>query len=321
MVPLWSSDSERVILRPQTKSALDQGSESLKDILNEIGSNSRLPQTRTVTSTSLTSPNTNTMDSFISNISSSPKPPHSQLFGKRTENQPRTISSFGRKIGDQMSLSSFNTISEMPTRKTPSLLQMSEEDARSYLRTGEIPNTYMYEEMDWQSTQSSHRAFNPRPKTNIQQFNHTPVSNKPSPFWFRVPAAPTTPAQRLRNPPNQPNLQIPQVISKQNFFKNMIRSEKDDREPKSANKIQNNSSKNKLELSQPKFFPPEATGEAENMLANLLTEVSLDNTNESLKNTSSVFGNLNLTLSILIAVVVPIFCAFFLYIFITAIYN
>ncbi|POS84483.1 hypothetical protein EPUL_004267 [Erysiphe pulchra] len=317
VVPLWSSDSQKVTLRPQTKSALDQDSESLRDILNEIGSNSRLPQTRTATSSSLTSQTTK--DPFISNLS--PKLSHSQLFSTRAGHQTSTLSSFGRKTEDQMSLSAFKNISEMPTRTTPSLLQMSEDEARSYLRTGEVPNSQTYEEMDWQSTQSSHRAFNPRPKTNIQQFNHIPVSNKPSPFWYRVPAAPTTPAQRLRNPPNQPNLQIPQEITKQNFFKNMIRSGKDDPGLKSADKFQNNSAKHNLELSQQKFFPPETTGEAENMLASLLTEVTLDNTHESLRNTSSIFGNLSLTLSILIAVVAPAFGAFFLYTYISAIYN
>ncbi|RKF60279.1 hypothetical protein OnM2_052014 [Erysiphe neolycopersici] len=320
VIPLWSSESEKIILRPQTRSALDQDSKSLSDVLNEIGSNSRLPQTRTVTSTSLTSHAT-TMDPFISNISSTPKPPQPQLFSTRTGHQNSTISSFGRKIGDHMLLPAFDTISEMPTRTTPSLLQMSEEEARSYLRTGEVPNTHTYEEMDWQSTQSSHRAFNPRPKTNVQQFNHTPVSNKPSPFWFRIPAAPTTPAQRLRNPPNQPNLQIPQEKTKQNFFQKMIRPEKDDSEPKSASKFQNTSGKYNLELSQPKFFPPEVTGEAENMLASLLTDVKLDNTQENLSNAWSIFGNLNLTLSILIVVVAPVFCAFFIYTYITAIYN
>ncbi|KAF3765513.1 hypothetical protein M406DRAFT_67950 [Cryphonectria parasitica EP155] len=61
-------------------------------------------------------------------------------------------------------------------------------------------------EMDWAPTQSQYRAFNtfqPGQSRNLK-FNETPVQEKPGAFWAKVPPAPTTPAQRIFNPPNAP---------------------------------------------------------------------------------------------------------------------
>lgn len=61
-------------------------------------------------------------------------------------------------------------------------------------------------EMDWAPTQSQHRAFNtPKPNpSRALKFNETPVNEKSGVFWAKVPPAPTTPAQRIFNPPNLP---------------------------------------------------------------------------------------------------------------------
>ncbi|KAK4228928.1 integral inner nuclear membrane protein ima1 [Podospora fimiseda] len=75
------------------------------------------------------------------------------------------------------------------------------------------------EEMDWSPTtssltptpqlqQSQFRAFNTQNLRTTQGFNEAPVEPKRGPFWYRVPPAPTTPAQRARNPPNRPLLRI-----------------------------------------------------------------------------------------------------------------
>ncbi|KAL2160183.1 hypothetical protein VTH06DRAFT_1839 [Thermothelomyces fergusii] len=81
------------------------------------------------------------------------------------------------------------------------------------------------EEMDWSPTpaststpattatqpaRSKYRAFNTQggPRAS-QPFGSAPTSDEKAasrPFWYRVPPAPTTPAQRVFNPPNQPRL-------------------------------------------------------------------------------------------------------------------
>lgn len=61
-------------------------------------------------------------------------------------------------------------------------------------------------EMDWSPTQSQHRAFSSfQPGTARKlKFGETPVQDRPGVFWAKVPPAPTTPAQRIFNPPNAP---------------------------------------------------------------------------------------------------------------------
>jgi len=52
------------------------------------------------------------------------------------------------------------------------------------------------DEMDWSPTQSRHRAFNTVGQRQTAGFNESPVSPDRGPFWYRVPPAPTSPAQR-----------------------------------------------------------------------------------------------------------------------------
>lgn len=61
-------------------------------------------------------------------------------------------------------------------------------------------------EMDWSPTQSQHRAFNSFSTGSVRKlkFGETPVQDRPGVFWAKVPPAPTTPAQRVFNPPNAP---------------------------------------------------------------------------------------------------------------------
>ncbi|KAK4141156.1 Ima1 N-terminal domain-containing protein [Dichotomopilus funicola] len=56
------------------------------------------------------------------------------------------------------------------------------------------------------SMTSTHRAFATRGQRTTQPFGSAPIEERPGPFWYRVPPAPTTPAQRVFNPPNQPRL-------------------------------------------------------------------------------------------------------------------
>ncbi|KAL2265284.1 hypothetical protein VTJ83DRAFT_6384 [Remersonia thermophila] len=79
--------------------------------------------------------------------------------------------------------------------------------------------------MDWTPTyahtsgfsaalQSPYRAFNTRGQREGERFNAAPTEPNRGVFWYRVPPAPTTPAQRVFNPPNQPGRLRPSPLSK-----------------------------------------------------------------------------------------------------------
>lgn len=84
------------------------------------------------------------------------------------------------------------------------------------------------DEMDWSPSGSQHRAFsthepfrvrnpNPRFSNNPLGFNDTPIEPKPGPFWYKVPPAPSNPAQRLRNPV-QPVIRESPKEKQESFF-------------------------------------------------------------------------------------------------------
>jgi hypothetical protein len=145
--------------------------------------------------------------------------------------------------------------------------------------------------MDWSpvQAQSKHRAFNSvRPiEDGTQLFGQTPVKSQSSPFWFKVPPAPITPAQQLRNPPNQPRLRVSSQEVKENFFNNVTRRSQDS--DISAG-VQPNSgdggSRQDVGFAQQKFFPPPPPSETGEKLAELLTSFSLTSEVEAPQNTT-----------------------------------
>ena len=138
------------------------------------------------------------------------------------------------------------------------------------------------DEMDWTPAvakpESEYRAFKPLPVgVNSTRFGQSPVEEHASAIWYRVPPAPITPAQRLRNPPNQPRFQATSQVVKENFFNTVARPNSG--ELKLANSQGNELPRHEMKLRQPTFFPP-APPEVEvgNALADLLTSVSLGTT-------------------------------------------
>lgn len=70
------------------------------------------------------------------------------------------------------------------------------------------PQAPQYEStMEWTHSTSQHRAFatyQPGQTVGKRGFNDTPTTNERGAFWAKIPPKPTTPAQRLFNPPNRP---------------------------------------------------------------------------------------------------------------------
>ncbi|RYO76423.1 hypothetical protein DL766_008194 [Monosporascus sp. MC13-8B] len=85
------------------------------------------------------------------------------------------------------------------------------------------PQVQYEEEMDWSPSTSQYRAFstyNTYKVKNINpRFSDTPIEPKAGPIWYKVPPAPTNPAQRLRNPPIKPIIRESPKEKKENFFR------------------------------------------------------------------------------------------------------
>jgi hypothetical protein len=85
------------------------------------------------------------------------------------------------------------------------------------------PQPVQYDdEMDWSPSSSQHRAFSTHNPYKIKnpnpRFNDAPIEAKPGPFWYKVPPAPITPAQKLRNPPMKPIIRESPKEKKEPFF-------------------------------------------------------------------------------------------------------
>ncbi|KAH8596452.1 Ima1 N-terminal domain-containing protein [Bisporella sp. PMI_857] len=107
------------------------------------------------------------------------------------------------------------------------------------------------EAMDWAPTPTQaepvpqYRAFQhsqTSPRSG-QLFGEAPVAEQKGPFWYHVPPAPITPAQRLRNPPNQPRLRVTPTEAKGGLF-----------QPTSKIPTLQNSKPKEVEFAQPKLF-------------------------------------------------------------------
>ncbi|OWO92765.1 hypothetical protein B2J93_6795 [Marssonina coronariae] len=115
------------------------------------------------------------------------------------------------------------------TRDRPLLSEMTTAEGILWLATRKLPARFeekygpnKTEEMDWVPTvpqKTISQLFNSArpPQREAQSFGETPVGDRTSPFWFKVPPAPITPAHRLRNPPNQPQFKPPSKEAKNIF--------------------------------------------------------------------------------------------------------
>lgn len=96
-----------------------------------------------------------------------------------------------------------------PNPRPPQPVSNSDDFDLETLNLSSRPRPTYDTEMDWSPTQSRHRAFNSlgqRPEQAGTGFNQAPTEPPRGAFWYKVPAAPATPAQLAFNPPNQPRL-------------------------------------------------------------------------------------------------------------------
>jgi hypothetical protein len=150
--------------------------------------------------------------------------------------------------------------------------------------------------MDWSPAQfepkSQHRAFTEnlpinndavflgqaQPQKNTKLFGQSPVAPQAGTFWFKVPPAPTTPAQQLRNPPNQPRMRTVSQEQKQNFF-HKSRSAPTQERPERASFGNHGSQQNEVDFAKQKFFAPESPSEGHDDLVSALSGWSLGDSN------------------------------------------
>lgn len=126
------------------------------------------------------------------------------------------------------------------------------------------------EEMDWSPITPQHRALkdNPTPTPNkFARINGESLSQPEAkdPFWYKVPAAPANPAQRLRNPiwPSAPK-QEPVETGKVMFTRR-------GHQPTSSQTSIGSDANGGVEFKQPSFFAPQRDHDASS-LADLLNQ-------------------------------------------------
>ncbi|RDA94666.1 hypothetical protein CP533_2477 [Ophiocordyceps camponoti-saundersi (nom. inval.)] len=105
------------------------------------------------------------------------------------------------------------------------------------------------EEMDWSPITPRHRAFAPQPSPRkTPGIPDQPTTQSKSPFWYKVPAAPSNPARQLRNPLRAPDPETKPAADGPDRFTFSPATTRD----------KGRSRKNDgVEFRQPQFFAPE----------------------------------------------------------------
>ncbi|KAI1084017.1 Ima1 N-terminal domain-containing protein [Whalleya microplaca] len=126
--------------------------------------------------------------------------------------------------------------------------------------------THYEEEMDWSPSASQHRAFssyNPyKVKNTNPRFSDAPLEPKSGPFWYKVPQAPISPAQKLRNPPMRPIIRESPKEKKENFFRSTARG------PVEMGSSSQGSLSD-IKFADPKFYAPEVKDDPRDSLSNM----------------------------------------------------
>ncbi|KAI9758824.1 MAG: hypothetical protein M1835_000527, partial [Candelina submexicana] len=105
------------------------------------------------------------------------------------------------------------------------------------------PESPISDSMDWTPTQ---KTFNPARPRRISL--PKPALTEPSPFYGRLPQAPISKAQQLRNPPNQLTFRKASEQKQQNFFNSVVR-----RSPENDGD-EDSPTKGNIDMAPPRFF-------------------------------------------------------------------
>ncbi|KAK7421547.1 hypothetical protein QQZ08_009892 [Neonectria magnoliae] len=202
-----------------------------------------------------------------------------QMKPKSTRDESKTFSElFNEALDSPTATPQGNTFNRPPTNSLPSPyppinpVQTRESPHIQMKSLGISPQTPLQtrqveysEEMDWTPTQSQsqHRAFSEMPSASgsARAFGRAPVNPEGSPFWYKVPAAPTTPAQRLRNP-NAPILRSKPAPQENVFFPSIDRTKTQAKEENAGD----------VAFKPPSFFAPATENDETNSLADLLNQ-------------------------------------------------
>ncbi|KAJ1325125.1 Ima1 N-terminal domain-containing protein [Microdochium nivale] len=200
---------------------------------------------------------------ILDEILQEPSKPSPLQNGNLTAPSPRaqrpTTGVLGKPLFERNQMGAFDNSALFSSLDMPKQSRQAQEES---------PTVQYAEEMDWSPSTSQHRAFNTYNTYNVKnpnpRFNDIPVEPKPGPIWYKVPPAPTNPAQRLRNPPSRPIIR--ETMKPQKTTSIFTRDQ--NRQPVLLGSplIEKAS---ELNIAEPKFYAPEARNDPREGLSSM----------------------------------------------------
>lgn len=288
--PLWKKPTENRLLSNRAQS-IDEGSESIGDILDHIARSS---------STQTASPSVQIPLPSLKN-----KINHNN--NERAKFQRESNNSHFDPVKNSQSTTGNGFSGIKAVTPTSSIDRIWDIGANNFQTAGMSDHMEANrvqdetEEMDWQLTQPQNiQTFQPRSRV-MPEFSH-PVSlttQQPA-FWYKLPAAPVPPATRLRHSTMVASQSVAADHTTSQFFSH--------RHPASADSMPSETTnpQREIHLSQQTFFPPERPSEAGTVLADLLTAFSLHGTDDKSRAAPNRAGYLSLVHAMTLAVSVPV---------------
>ncbi|ORY56914.1 Ima1 N-terminal domain-containing protein [Pseudomassariella vexata] len=209
------------------------------------------------------------MENVVSPPISHFRPSHRELYKAPSPAQSTSFSALPQRHHPQVALGSLS-LSDSPTPG----------------RMGPQQPPVYADEMDWSPSGSQHRAFSTHNPFKIKnpnpRFNDAPLEPKPGPFWYKIPPAPTNPAQRARNPPRPVIRQSPKEV-KESIFRY---SPKRPLDLGTGRK----DSDSGLVLQDPKFYAPPPADDPRDGLTSILGSFSISPSPDELAFSSNAGG-------------------------------
>lgn len=289
--PLWTPKSKTIGATPARTSGLpsqplesqEDSTKSMADILDEImnapvaNTQSRY-QTRSKTQLqpqpelymlkSSSSEHSDYMPSITQKGSHIPPASFSSGLSEHMPSIPQKVSH-----NPATSLSNLNPFKDLPNTRPPTSAGLG--FGGLTLADSPRPQTRQMIDyspnMEWSPTQSKYRAFSTyRPgQSETRKFGETPTHERAGVFWAKIPPAPTTPAQRIFNPPNAPRIRTtPQTAVKDTVSFQENKSPVFSKPPANAPP--------ETIFANPRFRPPQPTDERDSLAEHFSKSFKLD---------------------------------------------